>query len=47
MSSELPSLCQEWLDDLARRGRQPTTIAAYRVSMGVGNDSLKNGQILW
>ncbi len=33
MRSELPSLCQEWLDDLARRGRHPTTIAAYRVSM--------------
>ncbi len=33
MSSELPSLCQEWLDDLLRRGRQPTTVAAYRASI--------------
>ncbi len=33
MSPELPSLCQEWLDDLLRRGRQRTTVAAYRASI--------------
>ncbi len=33
MSPDLPFLCQEWLDDLARRGRQRSTLAAYRASI--------------
>jgi len=33
MSPELPFLCQAWLDDLRRRGRQPSTLAAYRASI--------------
>ncbi|GAC1385389.1 MAG: site-specific tyrosine recombinase XerD [Herpetosiphon sp.] len=33
MRPELPSLSQEWLDNLAHRGRQSSTIAAYRASI--------------
>lgn len=33
MRSELPAICQAWLDDLTRRGRHPSTVAAYRASM--------------